>query len=275
MQYICNQCRIKAMQTKLIITKMPTKLESHGGITYRLSADIIANDYLGKELIMEATQKIFCKNCGKKTKKSFAQGFCFVCFSTAPQNADCILRPELCLAHLGQGRNPEWEQDHHFQPHVVYLALGSVLKVGVTRTTQMPTRWIDQGASQVVVLAELPYRQLAGEIEVFLKQYLSDKTPWQKMLKNEMLDADVLQEKERIVRLLPAQYHQYISQNQEITTLNYPVLEYPTKLTSLKLDTSPVVQGTLMGIKAQYLIFDGGRVLNMRSHEGYEIILNH
>jgi hypothetical protein len=31
-----------------------------------------------------------------------------------------------------------------------------------SRETQIPTRWIDQGANQALILAETPYRQLAG-----------------------------------------------------------------------------------------------------------------
>ena len=148
-----------------INTNLKKLLTSNGDpIQYQLSTDgglLLLNDFIGKELKIEFTGNIYCKSCGKPTKKSFAQGFCFPCFKNAPEAAPCIIRPELCLAHLGEGRHVEWEQHNHNQPHVVYLAISSAIKVGVTKDSNIPTRWIDQGASYAVTIAHTPNRYLA------------------------------------------------------------------------------------------------------------------
>ncbi|NVK65481.1 MAG: DUF2797 domain-containing protein [Flavobacteriales bacterium] len=243
-------------------------------IEYRLdlSEELLMNDFIGKEIVLKWGGRINCKNCGKVTKKSFGQGFCYSCFISAPEAAECILRPELCRAHLGEGRDPEWEEKHHNQPHVVYLAASSAVKVGITRATQVPTRWIDQGASAAIRLAEVPNRFEAGRIEVALKDFFTDKTSWQRMLKNEVDDSiDLEEEKWSLEEQLPADITEYFSENDEIIELDYPVDEYPTKVKSLSFDKLPVIEGTLMGIKGQYLIFDGGRVLNIRKHTGYYV----
>src|SRR5690606_15017510 len=167
--------------------KMPT--EYANPVKYKLvfgETDIDMNAAVGKFVRMEYSGVINCIRCGRKTNKSFAQGFCFPCFRDAPQNAECIIRPELCEAHIGKGRDPDWEEKNHNQSHVVYLAIASGIKVGVTRSTQVPYRWIDQGAWKAVKIAETENRYQAGMIEVDLKQFASDKTPWQRMLKNEL-----------------------------------------------------------------------------------------
>ncbi len=230
------------------------------------------NARIGQPFSLHFTGGIYCKICGKKTNKSFGQGYCYNHFINAPENGPCIIRPELCEGHLGIGRDPQWELDHHVQPHVVYLALTSALKVGVTRTQQIPTRWIDQGAWRVILLAETPYRQLAGQIEVDLKKHLADKTPWQSMLKGERAEGvDLLAEKQRIAALLSPEFQPYVCDNQEIVEINYPVLTNPLKVKSLNPDKDPDIQGTLLGIRGQYLLFDGDRVINVRSYEGYRV----
>jgi len=252
--------------------KMKTQLTAET-VEYRLKVDgemFLLNELIGKSVAIRFTNQINCKRCGKWTKKSFAQGFCYPCFANAPENSPCIIKPELCEAHLGKGRDVEWEKEHHLQNHVVYLAVSSGLKVGVTRHDQVPTRWIDQGASQAIRLATVPYRQLAGRIEVILKKYVSDRTNWQRMLKNMVAtDIDLIAKKQEMKALLPKDLQSYIAENNDITTINYPVIDYPTKLKSLSFDKIEEVTGTLMGIKGQYLIFDGGRVMNIRKHAGY------
>ena len=219
--------------------------------------------------------KSTAKYVDEKTKKSFAQGFCFPCFKNAPENSPCIIRPELCEGHLGKGRDAEWEENHHVQPHVVYLALSSGLKVGVTRGNQVPTRWIDQGATQAIRLAETPHRQLAGAIEVVLKDYMSDKTNWQRMLKNQIAEGiDLLKEKQKAKALLSGDLQQYISEKNDVFTFNYPVDSYPLKVKSVNFDKLPEIEGKLKGIKGQYLIFMDNRVLNIRRHTGYFITLS-
>lgn len=236
---------------------------------------IAVNDLIGNKIQLRWTGKIFCTICGKKTSKSFGEGLCYNCFANAPENAECILRPELCEAHLGKGRNPEWEEKAHNRPHFVYLALTNTVKVGVTREDQIPTRWIDQGAHQGIILVKTPYRQLAGFIEVVLKEHLSDKTNWQKMLKNEPANGiDLLKEKERVIQLLPEQFQQYKSADDEVVEIIYPVLEYPIKVTSLSFEKVPSIEMELKGIRGQYFIFENGNVMNIRSKSGYEVELS-
>ena len=228
------------------------------------------NQYLGKTVRFEHLNQINCIKCGRETNKSFAQGFCYPCMMNAPENSECILRPELCRGHLGEGRDVEWEQEHHVCEHVVYLAASSVLKVGVTRGQQVPTRFIDQGASAVRIFARTPHRCAAGEIEVGVKEAFTDRTSWQKMLKNELIDPPDWDEAFEIAEsVTPFMHTEYISDEEPIIELNYPVLEYPTKVKSVGFDKTPVIEGTLLGIKGQYLLLDENRVLNIRKHNGY------
>ena len=238
------------------LAKMKATLGDQIQYVLCLSEDIRMNDLLGQNVCLEWGGIINCTKCRKVTKKSFGQGFCYNCFISAPEASECILRPELCQAHLGKGRDPEWEETHHNQPHVVYLAASSAVKVGITRADQIPTRWIDQGASSAIRLAEVANRYESGKIEVTLKEFFTDKTNWQRMLKNE-IDAtiDLLEEKWSLEELLPADIVESFSENDEIIELNYPVGKYPIKVKSLSFDKDPVITGKLTGIKGQYLIF--------------------
>jgi hypothetical protein len=258
-----------------ILDKMPTSYVNPVQYFLRLGdQEVDMNSLIGKQINMRFTGIIYCTICGKKTRKSFGEGMCYNCFATSPENAECILRPELCLAHEHKGRDVAWEIKHHLQPHYVYLALVNETKVGVTRGTQIPTRWIDQGANKAIILAETPYRQLAGIIEVGLKDHLTDKTNWSKMLRNEFnASIDLLEMKEQMEDILPESLQEYISPNNEILELHYPVLEYPKKVTSIGFDKEPEIKSKLTGIRGQYLILDQGNVINIRRHSGYEIEL--
>ncbi len=258
-----------------ILDKMPTSFIHPVQYFLPLGNDKVAmNELIGHSLRLQWTGNIYCTVCGRKTSKSFGEGLCYPCFMNAPENAECIIRPELCEAHLGKGRNPEWEIKNHLKPHFVYLALTNTVKVGVTRADQIPTRWIDQGANKGIILAETPYRQLAGLIEVELKKHLSDKTNWQRMLKNDgASELDLLQEKERVKLLLPEELQQYISNNDEIVELKYPVTAYPTKVTSLSFEKLNPIEMPLIGIRGQYFIFENGYVINIRRNSGYEVEL--
>lgn len=246
-------------------------------IEYYLSLgndDFLVNSFIGKKITLHHTGNIFCSVCNKKIKKTFQDGLCFNCFQSSPQASECILRPELCRAHLGEGRDVEWEQNHHNQPHVVYLAASDRVKVGVTRATQVPFRWIDQGASSAIRLAETPNRFEAGKLEVALKDFFTDKTNWQRMLKNEVdASIDLEQEKWELHDQLPSDLTTFFSENDEIIELHYPVSNYPDKIKSISLDKIPSITGQLSGIKGQYLIFSDGAVINIRKHTGYEIEL--
>ncbi len=230
------------------------------------------NTFINKKISLTFLNKINCIACGKKTNKSFGQGFCYNCFSTSAQASECILHPDKCQAHLGISRDQEWAKNHCLQPHVVYLAVSSNLKVGITRKTQIPTRWIDQGASSAIILAETPNRHIAGIIEKYLMSYYSDKTSWQGMLKGKTADVDLLTERDKAIGYLPSELKQYCdTDNNNITQISFPVEEYPIKISSLSFDKTSRVEGMLTGIKGQYLMLDNSNVLNIRKHNGYMI----
>lgn len=257
---------------KGLLEKMKVAFGDPIQYTLKLDDSVLMNDMLGQEIRLNWTGRIFCSNCGKQTKNSFGQGFCFPCFQSAPQAAPCIINPELCRAHLGEGRDVEWEQAHHNQPHIVYLASSDTVKVGVTRANQSFTRWIDQGAAQTIVLAETANRYEAGVIEVALKEHMTDKTNWQRMLKNEIdLDIDLVEEKGRVEELLPFDLRDFVSGDDTVHQFVYPVLAYPEKVKSVGFDKMPEIIGRLKGIKGQYLIFEDNRVINLRKHTSYEI----
>lgn len=246
-------------------------------IRYRLNLGnekIGMNELIGQRIQMEFLDKIHCIRCGRETKKSFAQGYCYPCFMSAPETEECVLRPELCRAHEGVARDMEYAKTHCLIEQVVYLSITSGLKVGVTRSTQVPTRWIDQGALKAIELARTPNRYTAGLMEVALKQYIMDKTNWRKMLSGaDPGPVDLLQEKERLKALVPSELKSYLTEEQTIVELNYPVMHYPVKIKSLNFDKDPLVSGILTGIKGQYLLFDQDRVINIRKFGGYQVRL--
>lgn len=229
------------------------------------------NALIGKRITLKYNKEIRCIVCGSKTKTSFAQGFCYPCFINSPEVSECIIRPELCQAHNGIGRDMEWERKHHLQEHFVYMAHTSGIKVGVTRSTQVPARWIDQGASEAILLAKTPNRYLAGCIEVCLKKHVSDKTQWQRMLAETRCTASLINEKSKMADLLPDEFREYLSEDNTITAIKYPVIKYPEKVKSVNFDSHPEISGMLNGIKGQYLLLDNDRVLNIRRHTGYVI----
>jgi hypothetical protein len=228
------------------------------------------NQLLGNDIEIEF-QGYQCLNCGK-AKKIFRQGFCYDCFMSSPAVGDWIMKPELSTAHLDiEDRDLAYEKRVQLQPHVVYLALSSEVKVGVTRKTQVPTRWIDQGAVQAIPIVEVPNRYLAGITEVALKNHFTDKTNWQKMLRNEVNHFDLIAERNKVFDLLPNEIKEYFPKEEKIIQLDFPVLQYPKKVTSLNLDKTPNFLGKLAGIKGQYLLFEDGTVFNVRSYEGYVV----
>lgn len=255
-----------------VLTKMQTEFSNP--IQYYLvfeNSFLSLNQLLGKEMEIQFVG-YQCLNCGKK-KKIFRQGFCYDCFMSSAAAGDWIMKPELSTAHLGiEDRDLEYEKKVQLQPHIVYLALSSEVKVGVTRGTQVPTRWIDQGAVQAIPIVEVPNRYLAGITEVALKNHYADKTNWQKMLKNEIPKVDLIQEKSTLQNLIPQEVQEYFHNDKnDLFELHYPVSNYPTKVNSLNLDKSPNYSGKLSGVKGQYLIFEDGTVFNVRTFEGYVV----
>jgi hypothetical protein len=263
------------MTEKGNIHKMKVELTSTVQYFMNLEgASVIMNDLVGANIKLSFNNRINCVNCGKQTPKSFAQGFCYPCFAKSAENSDCILRPELCRGHLGEGRDAIWEQENHVQPHYVYLAQSSSTKVGVTRSTQVPTRWIDQGATLATIIAETPNRYLAGCIEVALKDLFTDKTDWRKMLRGPAEHLNLTDLKEKLFKEVSEEIkmYQFSLLTEPESTFTYPVTLYPEKVSSIGLDKTPIIESKLLGIKGQYLIFEAG-VFNVRSHTGYEITI--
>ena len=240
------------------------------------------NPLLGKTLRLTYSGQIQCVGCGQLTKKSFNQGFCFRCFSTLAQCDLCIVKPELCHFAKGTCREPEWGQTHCMQPHYVYLANASGLKVGITRGNQIPTRWLDQGAVQALPVIQVQSRHHAGLVEVAFKKHISDRTDWRKMLKGEPEAYDLAAQREHLFSRCEKDLASVSGGGVEnsltrltkeaVRTFVYPVLTYPTRVTALNLDKTPTVEGTLLGVKGQYLIFDTG-VLNVRKFAGYDVTI--
>jgi hypothetical protein len=257
------------------LRKMHTHLEDEVRYELPIGDDLVdMNQFIGKEITLAYQDRIECIKCGRETVKSFNQGFCYPCFRDAPEAADWIIHPEKSQAHLGiEDRDLEFEKSVQLQPHIVYLSLTSGIKVGVTRHTQIPTRWIDQGAVKAIKLATTPNRYLAGMIEVSLKDHMADKTNWRKMLMNVLPDVDLLERREFTKTLLDDEYHQYIETSDDVIDINFPVTSYPVKVKSIGFDKVPEYTGVLKGIKGQYLLFENGIVMNIRKHGGYIVSL--
>ncbi len=235
--------------------------------------EINMNTLINKQLTITYKNKINCINCGAKTNKSFHQGYCYSCFMSTPQCDVGVLRPELDMSHKGISRDMEWAKENSLIDHYVYLAITGGLKVGVTRHTQIPTRWIDQGAIKAIRFAKTPYRNLAGQIEVDLKQHISDKTNWRKMLKSKGTDLSLTKIKEELSDKLSANFKSYLSFNNNIKTLSYPFDYQIDNFNIVNLEDMEIISGKLIGIKGQYLIFENGNVINIRKHNGYLVLI--
>ena len=258
------------------LRKMQVRLEDDVRYTLMLDGNPIdMNAKIGSTIKLSFDGTINCIACEKVTKKSFGGGFCFPCFRDAPEASECIIRPELCRAHEGEARDMAWAEEHCLVEQIVYLARSSAVKVGITRHSQIPTRWIDQGATDAIVFARVPNRYTAGLVEVALKNHLTDRTNWQRMLKNIVIDADLAS---------PSRHRSQASSVTSCSSMSIPMtrcarssipsLEYPEKVKSVGFDKFPEIEGRLAGIKGQYLIFDDNRVLNIRKHNGYHVTLS-
>lgn len=252
-------------------------------IEYALVIDnqpIALNSAIGQNIELNFQGSIHCIHCDRKTNKSFSQGYCYPCFKALARCDICIVSPEKCHYHLGTCREPSWADEFCMQEHVVYLANSSGLKVGITRGTQIPTRWIDQGAVQALPIYRVQTRLQAGLVETVFKAHVADKTNWRAMLKGSPELLDLTEQTERLKKLaandIKSLHNEYgLQAIQSCETMShidifYPVLEYPLKVTSLNFDKTPHITGRLLGIKGQYLILDSG-VLNLRKFGGYKI----
>jgi len=258
-----------------VLQKMPTERNSPIEYYQVLGNDVILmNQWLGQMLHIKHIG-YQCMGCGGP-QEIFRQGFCKKCFFEQPAAGAWVMHPELSQAHLGiEDRDLAYEQKVQLQPHIVYLAVSSHLKVGVTRKSQVPTRWIDQGADQALPILETPNRYLAGIAEVALKDHVSDKTNWRQMLVQKSAPLDLRAEKEQLVQFLPDEVLPYVLSDQQAESLDYPVVNYPQKVQSISLQKTPSWSGVLQGIKGQYLIFDHSGVFNVRAHEGYVVEISH
>lgn len=261
------------------ITGRLSKMESYPDlpVRYQLALGEVhfdLNSRVGKEIKLTYSGKIYCQNCGKVTKKSYAQGYCFPCTMKLAECDLCILKPETCHYDKGTCREPRWGEEHCMKPHVVYLANSSGLKVGITRRSQVPFRWMDQGATQALPIMEVSKRITSGFIEVIFKKHIADKTDWRKMLKGSAEEINLPEWKEKLLELVKEDLkgHEFTILNEPEYRFEYPVNQYPEKVSSISLDKVPEVKSKLLGIKGQYLIFEAG-VLNVRSHSGYEVTI--
>ncbi len=238
------------------------------------------NPLLGQKIHLNFHHKIHCIHCAKVTSKSFNQGYCYPCFRKLAACDLCIMKPELCHYAQGTCREPEWAAQHCMQPHIVYLANTTALKVGITRLSQVPTRWMDQGAEQALPIFSVQTRYQSGVMESLLKKYVSDRTNWRLMLQGPAEPIDLQQERDRLFALAGQEIAESLKKFTEITPLvdskvqsiGYPVLEYPKKINSHDLEKKPALEGTLLGIKGQYLILDSA-VINIRKYTGFELEL--
>jgi len=254
-----------------VLKKMQTEINDL--VQYYLIFDtdfIHLNQLINKKIQIEFI-KYQCLACHKDIK-IFRQGYCYEHFYQQPQVGEWVIRPELSKAHLGiEDRDLEYEKKAQLQPHIVYLANSGTVKVGVTRKSQVPTRWIDQGAHEAIEIVEVPNRYLAGITEVALKEHISDKTNWRTMLKNEGEHKDLSVYKEQLQAFIPEEAKEYFIDTNKETEIKFPVQQYPEKLKSLNLEKTPEYTGVLKGIKGQYLIFEDSTVFNVRNNEGYVV----
>ena len=266
------------------LSKMTCRAEAQVQYTLDLGSDTQdMNALIGKPIRLEFLQKIICQHCGRKTNKSFSQGYCYPCFTSLAACDLCIMSPDRCNFHLGTCRDNTFAEQFCMQPHRVYLANSTGLKVGITRAENLPSRWLDQGATQGLVIMTESTRRQSGLIEAALKAHVSDRTQWQRMLKGPGEILDLPAERDRLMALaadaisaIQAEFEpgaMAVAETAETMRFDYPVTQYPEKVKSYNLDKTQVLEGTLLGIKAQYLILDH-TVINLRKYTGYEVSLN-
>ena len=268
------------------LSKLKTTLNDVNEVQYQLpvgDALVALNPLIGKSLTLTHTGNIFCCNCGKKTKKSYSQGHCYVCMQKLASCDMCIMKPETCHFDQGTCREPQWAQSHCFVPHYVYLSNTSGIKVGITRHSQIPTRWIDQGATQGLPIFKVATRKLSGLIEIELAKFINDKTHWQAMLKGHNDDVDLVSQAATLIPLIEQKLQQIAAQyddvvierlDSNIQAIQYPIEQFPVKVKSHNFDKVAEVSGILQGIKGQYLLFDTG-VINIRKFGSYEVEVSH
>lgn len=264
------------------LSKMKSSLNADNRVQYELPVgdELLAlNPLIGQAISITHTGNIFCSNCSKKTKKSYSQGHCYVCMSKLASCDMCIMKPETCHYAAGTCREPSWGEANCFVPHFVYLSNTSGIKVGITRHTQIPTRWVDQGATQGLPIFKVSSRHISGLVEIALAKLIADKTHWQAMLKSHNDDIDLASKANELIPLIEAALADIRAEHgedciervaQPIQAIDYPITEFPKKVKSYNLDKDPEINDVLTGIKGQYLIFEKG-VINIRKYTSYEV----
>ncbi|QBF27761.1 DUF2797 domain-containing protein [Pseudomonas tructae] len=267
------------------ISKMSARLDAPVvQYAFRLGEqEVPVNPLIGKTLRLEYLGAIHCSHCGRKTKTSFSQGYCYPCMTKLAQCDVCIMAPEKCHYDQGTCREPSWGEQFCMTDHVVYLANSSGIKVGITRASQLPTRWLDQGASQALPIVRVATRQQSGLVEDLFRSQVADRTNWRALLKGDAEAVDLLAVREQLfdscaegLGALQARFGLQAIQplnDAQVLEIRYPVEAYPSKIVSFNLDKNPVAEGTLLGIKGQYLIFDTG-VINIRKYTAYQLAVH-
>jgi len=244
------------------LAKMVGSLEADSPrVSYQMALDSQRIDmfpFIGQDIKLEFAGEIHCQACDRLTKKSYSGGFCFPCSQTLAQCDLCIMKPETCHSN------------------------SSGLKVGITRGTQVPTRWIDQGATQALPIFRVKTRLQSGLVEVMFKSHVSDRTDWRKMLKGISEPIDLIAKRDELMAACHAEIAELQQQfgedaiqalaDEPVWDIDYPVQQYPEKVKSHNFDKTPEIGGVLQGIKGQYLILDTG-VLNIRKFSGYHITM--
>ncbi|SFO81432.1 DUF2797 domain-containing protein [Ectopseudomonas composti] len=266
------------------LSKMKAHLDAPVQYAFRLGEEEVpVNPLVGKHLRLEYLGAIHCSHCGRKTKTSFSQGYCYPCMQKLAQCDICIMSPEKCHFDQGTCREPSWGEQFCMTDHIVYLANSSGVKVGITRASQVPTRWIDQGATQALPILRVATRQQSGFVEDLLRTQVADKTNWRALLKGDATPVDLLAIREQLFDSCGAgitelqqrfglQAIQPLSAA-EALEIRYPIEAYPAKINSFNLDKLPLAEGTLLGIKGQYLMFDTG-VINIRKYTAYQLAIH-
>lgn len=267
--------KLKTTHNDIVEYSLPL-LGSDSRMNTATTSEIKLNPLIGRNIKIQFDGNIFCLDTGKKIKKSYGQGYSWESFNTLASCDSCIFQPELCHFAQGTCREPKWGEENCFKPHIVYIANSSELKVGITRKTQVPTRWMDQGASYALPILEVRDRLTSGLIEIEIAKKFGDKTNWRKMLKGDVAEIDLMEKRELVLKEFAAIIEKFQATILEpnLYTFNYPVEEYPQKISSLSLLKKPIIEGKLLGIKGQYLILDSG-VINIRKHQGYEVSLEY
>ncbi|GLR72677.1 DUF2797 domain-containing protein [Agaribacter marinus] len=271
------------------VRKMHVAANDEGDVEYILPIGehrVGLNALLGKVITIRSLKQIHCVHCGRKTNKSFSQGYCFPCMRSLAQCDTCIIKPEKCHYEEGTCREPQWGEDNCLQDHFVYLANTGAVKVGITRHVSegVSSRWIDQGATQAMAIYRVKNRKMSGLVETAIAKHISDKTNWRTMLKGDYASINLKDTWQSLKPLVSLEIDSIVNAfgadsltelSSEPVEIGFPVQQHPIKIKSVNLDKVEEIQGTLLGIKGQYLMFDGDRVFNVRNASGYSINLAH